>query len=339
MHLRNAADYRSVLWVALAVAAVALQYALPHTVLFVLPFSCYLGIACGVIAHNHNHCPTFARSKANHAFGHILTVFYGYPTLMWIPTHNMNHHRFVNRPGDATITWRYTNGHNLFIALTYFFVSSYFQSGPIQRYIDYAREHNRRLYGRIMFQYAVWLVFVFGTLALALAISPRWGMGLLLWIGAVVIPSVCSLSMIMFFNYIQHVHADAYSTQDHSRNFTGKIFNYLFFNNGYHTAHHDNPNMHWSALPAAHARIAGTIEPRLNERNLLSFFFKQYVLAPLFPRLGTHQLGPEPSDIVAQEIAAAQEAAPESLELKPLDLKPDCMEPAHEAALQEVATP
>ena len=86
-----------------------------------------------------------------------------------------------------------------------------------------------------MFQYAVWLGFTFGMLALALAICPRWRGGLFLWLFAVVVPALCSLSLIMFFNYIQHVHADAYSTQDHSRNFTGKIFNYLFFNNGYHT--------------------------------------------------------------------------------------------------------
>ena len=322
MRLRNPADYRSVLWVALAVATLGLQYALPQTVLFVLPLSCYLAIACGVIAHNHNHCPTFARSKANHAFGHVLTLFYGYPTLMWIPTHNMNHHRFVNRPGDATITWRYTNAHNLFIALTYFFVSSYFQSGPIERYIGYAKEHNPRLYRRIMFQYAVWLGFIFGTLTLALAICPHWYMGLFLWLGAVVVPAVCSLSMIMFFNYIQHVHADAYSAQDHSRNFTGKIFNFLFFNNGYHTAHHDNPNLHWSALPAAHARIEGSIEPRLNERNLLSFFFKQYVLALMFPRFGTQQLGAEPSHAPVQKSAA-----------QPLRPQASHMAAAHEATM------
>src|ERR1700728_3646703 len=56
---RNPADYRTVLWVALAISVAALQYAWPQTVFFALPFSLYLGIACGVIAHNHNHRPTF----------------------------------------------------------------------------------------------------------------------------------------------------------------------------------------------------------------------------------------------------------------------------------------
>src|ERR1700742_4829824 len=102
------------LWPCLAIAIAALQYAWPQTILFALPFSCYLGVACGTITHNHNHRPTFSSRWANNAFGHLLTCFYGYPTIMWIPTHNLNHHRYLNRPGDATITWRYTNRHNLF---------------------------------------------------------------------------------------------------------------------------------------------------------------------------------------------------------------------------------
>ena len=113
MRLRNPADYRTVLWVGLAILLVAMQYARSDWVIYLSPISCYLAIACGVIAHNHNHRPTFRSRRLNNFFGHILTVFYGYPTLMWIPTHNLNHHRFVNRPGDATITWRHTNKHNL----------------------------------------------------------------------------------------------------------------------------------------------------------------------------------------------------------------------------------
>ena len=54
----------------------------------------------------------------NQIFGNWISIFYGYPTFAWIPTHNLNHHKYVNRAGDATITWRYTNRHNLLVALT-----------------------------------------------------------------------------------------------------------------------------------------------------------------------------------------------------------------------------
>ena len=299
MRLRNSADYRALLWVAMASALVLMQFNWPQTVLYALPFSCYLAIACGTIAHNHNHCPTFDNKRANNVFGHVLTIFYGYPTMMWVPTHNLNHHKFVNRPGDATITWRYTNRHNLFVAATYFFVSSYFQREPIDRYVQRAKEANRDLYGRIMFQYAFWGVFFLGTLALSIALHYHERLGFFVWFFALVLPAFCSITVIMFFNYIQHVHADAWSEKDHSRNFTSKLFNYCFFNNGYHTAHHDHPGLHWSELPAAHAKIAHTIDARLNEPGLAWYLTRQYLLAPFLPRLGTRQLGPEPRDVAA----------------------------------------
>jgi len=296
MRLRNHADYRTLVWVVTAIALVALQYAWPHLVIYLSPISCYLAIACGTIAHNHNHRPTFVGRRFNNGFGHLLTIFYGYPTLMWIPTHNLNHHHFTNRPGDATITWRYTNKHNLFVALTYPLVSGYFQSEPIKRYIRRAKLRNRGLYSRIVFQYVIWIGVYAAMLVLAALLHhhQRAGLGLYVWFFSVILPAICSANVIMFFNYIQHVHADSWSGLDHSRNFTSKSFNFLFFNNGYHTAHHEHPGLHWSALPAAHAQIADQIDPRLNERSLCWFLVRQYFLAPLFPNLGTKQLGSAP---------------------------------------------
>ena len=335
MRIRNSADYRTVLWVATAAALVVVQYVWPQSVLYVLPFSCYLGIACGVITHNHNHCPTFSGRRANNAFGHVLTFFYGYPTMMWIPTHNMNHHRFVNRPGDATITWRYTNKHNALVASTYFFVSSWFQSGPIKQYISRAKATNPHLYKRIRFQYVLWAMFYPAMLALAVALHFRQGMGFIVWFFSLIVPAVCSLSLIMFFNYIQHVHADGWSSQDHSRNFTGKVFNYLFFNNGYHTAHHDHQGLHWSALSAAHAKIADTIDPRLNETNLIWFLVRQYVLAVFSPRLGTRQIGSDPREAASDKLAVHELLSTQSSLLDPTepisaseDLTAEAVEPA-----------
>ena len=104
MKPRNPADYRSMLWaLAMPVAALA-QYFNPAWIPVLCPVSCYLALCAGVMAHNHNHCPTFHSRRMNNIWGHWLSLFYGYPTFAWIPTHNMNHHKFVNRAGDATIT-------------------------------------------------------------------------------------------------------------------------------------------------------------------------------------------------------------------------------------------
>ena len=298
MRPRNRVDYRSILWVAIAIALVAVQYSDPGWVIYLAPISCYFAIALGTISHNHNHRPTFKSRRLNNGFGHVLTFFYGYPTLMWIPTHTMNHHHYVNRPGDATATWRYTNKHNLWVALTYPFVSGYFQSVPIKEYVSRAKALKPNLYSRIRFQYVLWIgAYLFmGILAGLLYHNQQTGLGLYLWFFSVILPAIVSSTTIMFFNFIQHVHTDAWSDQDHSRNFTGRAFNFLFFNNGYHTAHHNEPALHWSQLPQAHAAIANTINPKLNEGNLIWFMFRQYLLSALFPALGTKQLGGLPSE-------------------------------------------
>lgn len=298
MPVRNPADYRSLLWVAIAIGLVIAQYSRPDWVWFLSPISCYFAIACGTITHNHNHRATFNRPRWNHAFGHVLTIFYGYPSLMWVPTHNLNHHKFVNRPGDATATWRYTNRHNWWVALTYPLVSGYWQSFPIREYIERVKERKPKLYARIRFQYVFWIgtYVVMGILAALLYHRQQTGLGLYVWGLSLIVPAICSSTTIMFFNYIQHVHTDAWSEHDHSRNFTGKWFNFLFFNNGYHTAHHENPGLHWSKLPEAHAAIEESIDPRLVERNLLWFLIRQYLVAPLVPSLGTRQIGSLPSD-------------------------------------------
>ncbi|MFM2417595.1 MAG: hypothetical protein RL385_2318 [Pseudomonadota bacterium] len=290
---RRASDYRTLLWVLMAQMLVVLLYSRPDLGRYLWPLSCYFALACGVIAHNHNHCPTFREKWANTAFGMWISLFYGYPTFAWVPTHNLNHHKYVNAEGDATITWRYTNRHNAFVAITYFFVSSYFQSEPINAYIKAARARKPALFRRIMAEYVVWGGGYVSMAALAIAL---YGLmpGLQLFALAIGIPAFFSLWTIMLFNYDQHAHADSTSKYDHSRSFTSPLLNFLLFNNGYHAAHHEFPGCHWTELEGHHASLAPNINPVLNQRSLWWYWAKQYVLSPFIPSLGTVQLGPMP---------------------------------------------
>jgi len=54
--------------------------------------------------------------------------------------------------------------------------------------------------------------------------------------------------------------------------------NWLLFNNGLHTVHHDNPGLHWSNARAAHANIADDIDPRLNEQSFWWLLIRVYIL-------------------------------------------------------------
>lgn len=293
--LRYAADLRTLLWVLAMPIVVVAQYLRPELCVYLSPLSCYLALTAGVIAHNHNHCPTFKGRRANNVFGHVLSMFYGYPTFAWIPTHNLNHHKFVNRAGDATITWRYTDRHNALVAWTYFFVSSYWQSEPIKDFIRKARRSNRKLYRHILLGYALWIGTALGTLAIGIAMHGL-ATGFKVWFLATFLPSFFALWTIMLFNYTQHVHTDPWSAHNHSRSFTSWSLNFFLFNNGLHAAHHENPGTHWSLLPEAHARIAPEIDPALKERSMWWFFVKNHLLSPFFPSLGSKQVGRAPFD-------------------------------------------
>jgi len=295
MKPRFAADYRSLLWVVLTMALVAVQYARPDLAKWLWWVSCYFALSCGVMAHNHNHCPTFTSKGMNQVFANTISVFYGYPVFAWIPTHNLNHHKFVNRAGDATITWRFSNKHTLPIAASYFFVSSYYQGYPIRAFIKKAREQNPALYRRIISQYLIFGVAHVGLLALALFLHGPVT-GLVTYVLAVGFPALFALWTIMLFNYEQHVHTDPFSPHNHSRSWDSKLLNFMLFNNGYHAAHHENPGTHWSKLAAIHKEIAPKIDPRLIAGGLWWYFAKQYLVAPLFPKYGSVQVGRAPFD-------------------------------------------
>ncbi len=292
---RHGADARTILWALLMPTVLLAQLARPALVPYLSPLSFYLAMAAGTIAHNHNHCPTFKSRRLNAFFAAWVSVFYGYPTFAWVPTHNLNHHKHVNREGDATITWRHTNRNTWWIAVSYFFVSAYYQSGPIKEYIRKAKASNGRLYRQIVTQYTVWIGCLVGVAAVAIA-RHGLGTGLYVYMLAFGLPSFFGTWSMMWFNYMQHVHCDPWSEHNHSRNITGRIFNFLVFNAGLHTAHHENPGAHWSKLPEIHARLAPSIDPALNEPSFLWWVFRAYVVSAFVPRLETKQIGRAPFD-------------------------------------------
>ena len=291
MRLRFAADVRALFWaLVLFPGAAALVYAKPEWAVLLLPLSLYTGFCSGVLAHYHNHCPVFEDRRANALYSIWLSIFYGYPIFAWVPTHNMNHHKFVNGPGDATITWRYTKKDTLFSAVTYFFVSTYFQAGLIKAFIAKARAGNRRQFRQIVAQYASVLVAHVAFLGLAVHLRGL-RVGLVTYLCSFGATAAMGLWGMMFINYIQHVHCDPSTDYNHSRNFVGPFANWLVFNSGYHTAHHEVAGAHWSTLPVIHQGIAHNIDPELNQPSIAGYLFRAYVIGRLSPRRLPRQVG------------------------------------------------
>jgi fatty acid desaturase len=244
----------------------------------------------------------------NEVHSTMISFFYGYPAFGWIPTHNENHHRYNNREGDATITWRGSHANTLGKALLYFFVSTRHQAPLIANYLKKARKRRGGKFGWLVFQY----VSVFGGHACAAALAIHlhgWSRGLFVYASALGIPAFGALWGIMFTNYLQHVDCDAWSTWNHSRNFVSPWMNFFVFENGFHTVHHERPGLHWSLCRAEHERIAANVDPRLNENSIFGYCFKTYVLAYFSRRFASVQVGrpsyETPTSTRADDVAKA----------------------------------
>jgi fatty acid desaturase len=301
MRLRHDADWKTLVCAFVLMPGVPLlQYARPASVGWLLPAQLYAGFLAGVIAHNHNHSPTFCGRRANSVFSAWLSIMYGVPIFGWIPTHNQNHHKYLNGPGDDTITWRHFRSNSLRSLLAYFFVSNWFQAPVVRRYVEAARSERSQKYREIVWQWTAIVVAHVLMLGGAMGAYGPWR-GMQLY-GAAFLGQVAFAWWSMFFiNFVQHVDCDPSSRFDHSRNFVGKLGNLLTFNAGYHTAHHARPGLHWTKLPALHAELAPGIDPRLNQPSLIAFTFRSYVLGSFLPRFRTRLIGPPPWQAVAAQ--------------------------------------
>lgn len=301
MRLRHRADRRTVLWAfGLMPAVVIAHYCFPVLAGWLLPLAMYASYSAAVIAHNHNHCPTFVGKRSNAFFASWISIFYGFPTYGWIPTHNENHHRFVGRPGDATVLVEPGRADDAWTALTHFFRSSVTQAPLLGRYRAKLRARSFRAWAEIWLQY----VAVYGTHAamLALALRLHGARGVLVYLSALGIPAFMALWGVQFTNWVQHVGCEPDSAWNHSRNFVSSWMNYFVFDNGFHTVHHERAGLHWSLARAEHAKVAHLIAPHLNASSIFRYAFDTYVLG----RSGAAHRGDEAS---APRFAAAEGGA------------------------------
>lgn len=272
--LRHPADLRSLFWafglfplpacVAIAAPSFTFAAALP---------ALYFGFCAGVLSHYHTHRPVFRSRWLNHAYAAWLSIFYGFPLVAWIPTHNQNHHQHINSEQDNTCTKK-MGSDSLLCALSYPLCSSRWQLPTLARYL---RTRTSRHKASVACAQSLVLLAVHAGLISACTATNRTG-GLLAYVLLVWLPAAFASWSMMFINYLQHVGCDPLSADNHSRNFVGRAQNWLAFNAGFHTVHHEAPTAHWSDYRRMHAERKGSIDPRLNEQDILSFVVHRYLL-------------------------------------------------------------
>lgn len=300
MRPRHGSDYRTLFWAFVLFPLVpTLSYWRPSLALWLLPLGLYCSYCAGVFTHNQTHRSVFASRTPNLAYSAWLSIFYGCPIAAWIPTHVLNHHRFPDRQQDVTRTDRLSGAHNLWQALRYTLLCGTWEMPLVFEYARRARRKRNRQWQDVRVQTSALLLAQLGSCALALWLhGPR--VGLSTYALSVLMPAMLAPHFMFFTNYIQHVHCDSVSPDNHSRNFVSPIANWFVFQNGYHTVHHEQPNVHWSLYPALHAARQQRIHPSLNVRSLFGFCVENYLLGSFSRRSGTAPLGRLPAVVAAE---------------------------------------
>jgi fatty acid desaturase len=221
-----------------------------------------------VITHNTLHCPIFERRWANRAFQVLLTLGYGHPVSAFVPGHNLSHHKYVQGPRDIMRTTKMRYRWNFLNGLLFFpTVSGAIFKGDI-RYFKAMYRRNKRWFAQLMFE-VVPLVAVTVTL-----LALDWQKFLFYFYLPHVIGGAAGIVSI---NLLQHDGCDEDHPYNHSRNFTGKLMNFLCLNNGYHGIHHLQPAAHWSRLPQLHAELIHPfIHPALEQPSMLAYTWRTY---------------------------------------------------------------
>lgn len=290
--LRYAADLRTLAYLAFTVGLSIVQWNLEQVNPALYVLALFMAVTVAVISHNHNHLGIWKSRSGNLLTSYVISLYYGAPAFVWVPTHNQVHHKLNFGEGDSSRGPKGFKGNHLLSLLVYPSLTGSVQMPEIVGYVRDLRRRNPRAFLLVMSE----VVVFFGVMALLFVLD--WKKALLFF----VIPQQFALFVIQVFNYVQHVEADTGSAWNHSRNFVSPVLNALLFNNGIHTVHHWKPGVHWSETPALHEAHAHLIHPDLLVKSWWGYMARTYLLRPFLP----HAARPpafEPTPTAAREAA------------------------------------
>lgn len=199
------------------------------------------------VSHSFIHHPFFRWEPLNRLFSMVNTVAIGFPQEAYRIVH-FNHHNFNNDRPDASGHTRdklsiYRFGkegraENVFR----FVVGSHFRLDLRQIYQKLSRQ--RRL-GRAFFE----LAFLVGLLCCLREFN---GKGVV-WF---YIPlQLLGWTLTFAESYFEHYGANTDNRLGNAVSCYNPIYNFLWYNNGYHMEHHYRPDAHWSQLPNVRAQF------------------------------------------------------------------------------------
>ena len=246
---------------------------------------CWLAVMSANVKHNHMHRRTFRARWANLVMDHWLGWLTGTTATSILTEHNLRHHGHSNTEHDFVRADLVGFRSQVLNVLCFFPRAAW--GLYVRKPLDFRLwwRANRPLFWRALAEQ----ITLWGLFAALLCID--WRAALL----CVALPWLHGQWWLVTFNLLQHQALAPDDPWQNSRNITGRWFNFFFFNVGFHTVHHLRPTLHWSELPAYHAReIAPRIDPRLVSPNLWAFYRDWFTQRSL-PACDTASAAPSPA--------------------------------------------
>lgn len=276
--LRYKADRRTLAFVGTYFALIATVYAVDLPWFAAIPTAvviAMLSFFCAVITHNTVHTPVFKSRSLNRVFQVVLSLTYGHPVSMFVPGHNLSHHKYLQTPKDRMRTDKMRFRWNLLNQVFFAWTVGGVIFKDNAEYVKAMRTKRPTWYRQFRLEMIVYIAFLVITLGASFALDGWIPYRFLVF---VLIPHQYAVWGITGINFVQHEGTDPHHEYNHSRNFTGKLVNWFTFNNGYHGIHHAHPGLHWSLAPAVHAKeLAPYIDPRLDQASLIAYCWKAYI--------------------------------------------------------------
>lgn len=253
------------------------------TLSLLLGFACYL---CHCINHNFIHLPFFYSKRANRLFSVFIGIAQGLSPTSLIVTHNLKHHRSLGSGSDWFHFSKAGSGLGI-VRLIRYVAASWIIIGKERKNDQTVRLKPELAQQEVIENIALALVSL-------VALYFNWKAYV-----AIVLPAWLFASFaITAINLVQHDGCDFTQDHTHSRNYINRFGNWFFFNGGYHSAHHENPSLHWTKLPEAHRSIQHSIPNDLNSSSLSLTLVRSYFLNTRHPKAKT-----DCSDTISQSLS------------------------------------